>query len=645
MGYPNVFSSIKVGSIELKNRLVVPSMGTAMPTFEDGIATQQLIDYWGARAKGGFALCIVEYAYISQIGKGNHMQLGAYDDNLIPSLKAIVDEIHKHGAKAAIQIHHAGRNSFNQRNGNMFTVAPSAIPDPYNKQIPHELSIDEIYKTIEDYGDAALRTKKAGFDAVEIHGAHGYLPAQFISRNSNRRTDDFGGSFASRMKFPLEVVKNIKHKCGSDFVIGYRLSGYERIPDGMDLNESRVLSRELENAGVAYISVSTGTHSSQPWSIAPSALAPGFNVCAATEIKKSVDIPVVAVGRINDPNLAEEIIRSQQADLIALGRESVADPYFPLKMFEERTEEICPCISCLMRCQGQFTDPDERFLSCTMNPITGKEGSVSLDKTDNPKKVMIIGAGPAGLEAAWVAARCGHSVTLYEKQTHPGGQFRAAAMPPFKQDISKAIKYLMTMGKKYGVTYKFGIEVTQDVISAQNANVIVLATGAKPIKPRIKGIDSQKVVSAVDVLEGRVYPGTNVVILGGGLAGIETDDYLGEQQRNVTILEMLPEVGGHEHASIKLFMFERFREHNVKILTNSRVAGISEDEIVYIKDGKEHKLTGFDTIVMALGYEAYNPLEAQLKGGKQIVHVIGDAVKARRALEAINEGFNLAISL
>jgi 2,4-dienoyl-CoA reductase-like NADH-dependent reductase (Old Yellow Enzyme family)/thioredoxin reductase len=644
MKFPHILSPIKIGSIELKNRFIIPSMGTAMPD-DDGRATQQMVDYWGARARGGFALCIVEYAYINQIGKGNYRQLGIYEDSLIPDLKKVTDEIHRYGGKASLQIHHAGRNAFKQRNGNEFTVAPSAIPDPYNKQIPRELTLEEIYATIEWYGDAALRAKKAGFDAVEVHGAHGYLPAQFISRNSNRRTDEFGGDFASRMKFPREIIKNIKKKCGDDFTVGYRISGNERIPDGMDLPESRVVARALEEAGVAYISVSTGTHSSQPWSISPTALAPGFNVHAATEIKKSVTIPVVAVGRINNPDLAEEIIRSGQADLLALGRESLADPEFPQKIADERFDEICPCISCLMRCQGQFANPADRFCSCMMNPFTGKERVWEVKKAAVAKKVLIVGAGPAGLETAWLAARRGHQVTVLEKKEYPGGQFRTASMPPFKQDISRAIKYLMTMGKKYGVDYRFGVEATPDSIAAEKPDEVVLATGGVPLIPGIDGIDSARVVNAADVLEGKVYPGERVLVLGGGMVGVETADYLGVQKRDVTIVEMLSEIGGGEHPTIKHFMFERFKNYGTKTMTGARVTQISDDELAYEKDGAIHTLTGFDMIVLALGAKAYNPLEAPLKEKGFNVHVIGDAVKARRALEAIYEGADLALKL
>jgi NADPH-dependent 2,4-dienoyl-CoA reductase/sulfur reductase-like enzyme len=406
-----------------------------------------------------------------------------------------------------------------------------------------------------------------------------------------------------------------------------------------------VVARSLEEAGVAYISVSTGTHSSQPWSIASTALAPGFNVYAAAEIKKSVTIPVVAVGRINNPDMAEEIIRSGQADLLALGRESLADPEFPQKIAEERTDEICPCISCLMRCQGQIANPDDRFCSCMMNPFTGKENTWEVREAAVSKKVLIIGAGPAGLATAWLAARRGHKVTVLEKKNYPGGQFKTASMPPFKQDISRAIKYLMTTGEKYGVDYRFGVEATPDLVAAEKPDEVALATGGIPLIPGIDGIDGAKVVNAVDVLEGKVYPGEKILVLGGGMAGVETADYLGVQKRDVTIIEMLPEIGGGEHPSIKHFMFERFRNYGTKVLTGAKVTQILDDELVYEKNGATHSLTGFDMIVLALGAKAYNPLEAPLKEKGVKTHVIGDAVKARRALEAIYEGVELALKL
>jgi 2,4-dienoyl-CoA reductase-like NADH-dependent reductase (Old Yellow Enzyme family)/thioredoxin reductase len=645
MEYSSVLSPISVGALELKNRFIVPSMGTGMPTVQTGEVTPRLVGYWRARAKGGFALCIVEYAYVNQIGKGNYCQLGIYDDSLIPGLREVADAIHEGGAKASIQIHHAGRNAFRQRNGNEYTLAPSPIADPYNRQTPREMTQDDIYVIIEDYGAAALRAKKAGFDAIEIHGAHGYLPAAFISRASNMRTDEFGGDFAGRTRFPIAVIQSVKEKCGTDFPVGYRFSAYERIPGGMEIQESKAVARVLEQAGIDYISVSTGTHSSQIWTIAPPACAPGFNAYAAAEIKQSLSIPVVAVGRINHPDLAEEIIRSGQADLVALGRESIADPEFPNKVAVGNTSEICPCISCLMRCQGQFANKDQRFCSCTINPFAGLEDELRIEKAASPKHILIIGAGPAGLETAWVAAKRGHKVTVIERREHPGGQFRTASMPPFKQDISRAIKYYMTMGTKYGVSYRFGVEATPDLVMTESPDEVVLATGGSPLIPRIEGIDCDKVVTAADILDGKADAGDKVLIIGGGQVGVEVADYLGTQQRCVTIIEMLPQIGASEHAAIMHFMRERFQGYGLTVMTDSKITSISDCEVVYEKDGAVQRLSGFDTYVLALGTQPYNPLEAAMRDQELSVHVIGDALEARRALEAIYEGAYLGASL
>jgi NADH:flavin oxidoreductases, Old Yellow Enzyme family len=643
MAFTNVLSPIKIGAMELKNRFIVPAMGTSYPT-ADGHVSQQLIDYWAARAKGGFGLCIVEFCYIDPLGQATPNQLAGYSDDFIPGLSRLADEIHRYGAKAALQIHHAGRQTNHFVTGKQ-PVAPSPIPCPVNKEVPHELTTDEVRELIEKFGDAALRAKKAGFDAVEVHAAHGYLVAQFMSAYSNKRTDEFGGSFTGRMKFAVEIIKNIKEKCGDNFPVSFRISGDEHVAGGRTIRESKMVARALEEAGADAISVSTGVYASLFWTIVPAAVEPGYNIDAAAEIRKSVGIPVIGVGRINDPNLAEDIISTGKADLVALGRESLADPEFPNKVREGRIEEISPCIACMQRCQGAGVNESDTGVSCLVNPFTGKEGTLKIEQTEKPQNIVIVGAGPAGLEAAWIAAGRGHSVTVYEKDTVPGGQYRTGAIPPYKQEITRAIRYYMTMGKKYGVDYQFGVEATAEMIRKKNPDAVILATGGVPLVPAIRGIDSSKVVNAVDVIDGKASAGDRVLVIGGGMVGVETADLLGEHGHQVTIIEMLPRIAGDENPATQFFLFERLKNYGVTMLAGAKVRSISDEEVVYEKDGTEQKLTGFDSIVLALGAKAYNPLEDQLKDRGFKVQVIGDAVKARRALEAIYEGACLAVNL
>lgn len=643
MKFPVLLSPIKIGTMEVRNRFVVPPMGTNFAN-PDGSVSKQLIDYLAARSKGGYGLIIVEVTAIDPLGKAIPWQPGIWDDKFVPGWKELVDEVHKYGAKIVVQLHHAGRQTTHEVIGSQ-PVAPSPIPCPVDREIPRELTTEEVYDLIEKFGDAAVRARDAGFDGVEVHGAHGYLIAQFMSAYSNKRIDEFGGDLTSRMKFPVDIVKNIRAKVGNGYPIIFRFSGDERVPGGRTIDESRVVAEKMEKAGVNALHVSTGVYGSIPWLIAPSAVPPAYNVYAAEEIKKVVKIPVIAVGRINDPNLAEDILEGGKADLVSLGRESIADPELPNKTAAGMINEISPCIGCMQACVGYLFDPKYLKISCLVNPFTGREGELKIEKAAAPKKVVVVGGGPGGLEAAWVAAKKGHKVTVYEKEEVLGGQYRIGAIPPTKQDILKALRYYITMGKKYGVEYKMGVEATEELILEENPDAVILATGGVPLMPNIKGIDNPKFVKAIDVLEGKKEVGMNVLVVGGGMVGVETADFLGEHLHKVTIVEMLPEIAKDEQDAVKYFLLKRLNEYGVKAITGATVKEFIDDGVVCEKDGKEEKIAGFDTVILAMGAKAYNPLEEKIKGKVPELYVIGDAVKARKAVEAIEEGARAAVKI
>jgi 2,4-dienoyl-CoA reductase-like NADH-dependent reductase (Old Yellow Enzyme family)/thioredoxin reductase len=648
--FPNLFSPIKIGTLELSNRFVVPPMATNLAN-RDGTVSRALIDYWVARAKGGWGLLTVEFTAIDPLGRVGIGHPCLWSDKFVGGMAELTDAVHQHGANIAVQLGHSGRQTTPQILGipGAQPVSASPIPCPAAGVMPRELSTQEAYEIIEKFGDAAVRARDAGFDAIVVHGAHGYLIAQFMSAYSNRRVDEFGGSFHSRMRFALEVIGNIRQKIGPKFPLTFRMSGEERVPGGRTLEESRVVARLVEEAGVDTIDVSVGVADSDRYIIAPPAVPPGFLLPVSAEIKKAVSVPVIAVGRINHPLLAEDAIRAGKADLIAWGRPSYADPELPLKIAAGNLDDICPCIACSQGCLRTFPYPGrplpEIGVTCLLNPFCGREGELQIKPAIRDKKVIVVGGGPAGLETAWVAAARGHRVTLYEKNFAPGGQFRIAAIPPFKQDIAGAITYYIHMCQKHGVAFKMGTEATAEQVIADGPDVVVIATGGEPLVPDIKGINGSRVTTAWDILEGKKQAGNKVLIVGGGEVGCEVADFLGEHHHEVTLVEMQSAVALDVPVSAKYFLLQRLREYCVQIETDTTVLEFLDDGAVVDNNGQRARLEGFDTIVLALGTRSVNGLREQLEGRVAELYVIGDALEPRKAIEAIEEGARVALQI
>jgi 2,4-dienoyl-CoA reductase-like NADH-dependent reductase (Old Yellow Enzyme family)/thioredoxin reductase len=647
--FANLLSPIKVGTIQLNNRFIIPPMATNLA--KDGTVGQEMIDYWVARARGGWGLLMVEFTAVDPLGKIGPGHPCLWSDEFIPGLSKLTEAVHKHGARIAVQISHTGRQNTAQIRGipGSQPVSASPIPCPVDKEIPHELTTAEVYELIEKYGDAARRGKEAGFDIIEIHGAHGYLIAQFMSAYTNKRTDEFGGSIHNRMRFPIEIIHNVRRKAGASFPLMFRMSVEERVPGGRTVYESRIVAQMVEKAGIDCIDVSLGVNASGMYIFAPPAVPPGFLIPAIAEIKKAVSVPVVGVGRITSPYIAEDAINSGQFDLVSLGRPSFADPELPNKVAAGQLDEISPCIYCSQGCVRTFPYPNKPLptvgTTCLVNPFCGREGELIIKPAGKAKKVTVIGGGPGGLEAAWVAAACGHKVTLYEKKAALGGQFRMAAIPPFKQDIARAIKYYIHMGNKYGVTYKLGTEATAKQVLADKPEVVILATGGEPAVPSIPGIDGPRVVSAWDILEGKQAAGEKVLIVGGGMVGSEMADYLGEHMHPVTVVEMLPEIAADVPRPVKFFLMQRLKEYNVQVHTGATVVKFLEDGAVIKENGRRTTLDGFDTIVLAMGTKSVNNLQGQLENKVPEFYIIGDAQAPRKAIEAIEEGARVALKI
>ena len=635
----HLFSPIKIKTLELKNRIVMPPMGTLIAN-PDGSPSDRLIDYYEARAKGGAALITVEVTAVhpsSAFGMGEIGVSSIYDDKFIPSWKSYTDRIHAAGAKASIQLWHPGRQ-IAALGPEMPPWAPSPLPCPCPncQDMPHVMTIADIEAMIESFAQAARRAKEAGFDAVEIHGAHGYLIAQFMSAYSNRRTDRYGGDLRSRMRFALEILQAARSKVGPDFPIFFRISADERVPGGRNLDESLTIAPILVAGGVDCLSISTGVYATGEYIVAPMSVPKGLNIYAAEQIKKVVDVPIIVVGKLNDPLMAEQVIAQGKADLVAIGRGLYADPELPNKVAAGQFEDIRWCTGCLQECiQSLLT---AFATKCQVNPEIGRERQMAITPAAKSKRVLVVGGGPAGMEAALVAALRGHHVTLYEKEAELGGQFRIASIPPTKQEILPFLKYLARQLDKSGVKVVLGQEATASTVDELKPEVVVVATGSKPLIPDIPGADGENVVTAHDVLNFKLRTGQRVVIAGGAMVGCETADLLASYGRDVTIVEMLPEIASDMAPAPKGFLLQRLAEQKVKVVTSATIQRIAGDGLVVSRDGKAETIGGMDTIVLAMGAVSVSELAKEIEGKVSEVYVIGDAQTPGKATEAIAAG-------
>ncbi|MCY6370590.1 FAD-dependent oxidoreductase [Clostridium ganghwense] len=637
-----VFTPIKIGTMEVKNRFVVPPMVVNFAN-EDGTASERFIAYIEEKAKGGWGLIIPENYTMDPDARGFVKLPGLWNDGQIESHKELTERVHKHGAKIVVQINHAGRQTSSAITG-VQPVAPSPIADPTIGETPKELTIKEIHEIVEKFGDAALRAKKAGFDGVEVHGSHGYLINEFMSPFSNKRTDEYGGTIQNRARFALEVIKNIKEKVVQDFPIIYRMSVNELVEGGLTTEDSKVIAMMLEEAGVNAIHATNGVYASAQYIIPPAAVKHGWSSDISAEIKKVVSIPVITVGRVTDPLIAESILVSGKADLVSMGRASLADPHMPNKAKEDRFEDIIHCIGCLQGCAGR--NVKQLPVKCLVNPMIGNESEIKIEEAEDKKKVLIAGGGVAGMEAAIAATKRGHEVHLYEKNNKLGGQWILAAIPPSKEELNTLTVWQKTQLRKLGVNVYLNTNLTEEIVEDMKPDVVIVATGAKPFVPNIPGKDLDNVVIANDVLAGLKDTGTNVVVIGGGLVGAETAAHLANHNKKVTIVEMLPEIVSGGEPAVNYFLFKDLEQNKVQILTNTSVKEILNNSVVTAdKEGNESKLQNIDTVVMAIGSRPVNELAAKLEGKVEKVITVGDAVKVRKALEAVEEGFRAGLEI
>ncbi|MEM1658777.1 MAG: FAD-dependent oxidoreductase [Candidatus Jordarchaeales archaeon] len=659
-----LFEPITIKGVTLRNRVVMPAMHLGYA--ENGYVTKKLIDFYVERAKNKVGLIIVGGCYINKHAMGAPSMIGISDDRFIPGLKELAEAVKAHGAKIAAQLYHSGRYSFSMIIGDR-AHAPSSIMSKLTREIPKRMTLDEIERTIEDYGEAARRAKEAGFDAVEILSSAGYLIGQFLSPLTNRRTDKYGGNLRQRMNFALEVVERVREKVGTNFPIIFRVGGDDFMEGGNDLHEMKVFAAKLEDAGVDVINVTGGWHETTVPQLTMN-VPRGAYVYLAENIKDAVGIPVIACNRINDPLLAEYILRRKKADLVGIARGLLADPEFVVKAAEGRFDDIRPCIACT---QGCF---DSVFMlqpvTCLVNPAAGREKEFELKPAVKPKKVLIAGGGPAGMQAAIILKKRGHDVTIYEKTDKLGGQLILASAPKERSGFKAFINYLRRQVEKLGIKVVFGTEVTPELVEREKPDVVIVATGARPIKPKIPGIDKKNVVYAHDVLAGKVFVGEKVVIVGGGGVGCETALYLTDEgsidpetmifllerralsferalkllrkSRDVVIVEMTDRIARDVGLTTRWTIRQSLELRKVRIVTNARVDEIT-DEGVIVNNGEQ--FFEADTVVIAVGSEPNNELVKQLEGKVAELYAVGDCVNPRKALEAIREATEVAMKI
>lgn len=639
-----IFEEGRIGNRVIKNRLIMSAMVTNYCT-EDGKPTERFIQYHEARAKGGVGLLTTEACYVTKAGRGFPNQAGLQQDENIEAWKAFTNRIHAAGAKCSAQLYHGGRQTTTEATGGALE-APSAIPCPLMGGSPVPLTVERIHEIVKEFGEAARRAKEAGFDAVEIHGAHGYLITEFQSAYSNKRTDEYGGSVENRERFPLEVLQSVRAAVGPEFPILYKVSAEEGVEGGITIEDTCEFAKKLVASGVSAILCSRAVYENVQYQIPPASEDLALNVENAEKIKKAINnaVPVSVVGRMRGMETLEDALETGKVDFIDLGRPLLCDPELPNKMKEGRIDEIRNCLSCNQGCVDYLLAGVP--IACMINPTTGHEYETDLSPVKEPKTVLIIGGGPGGMEAARISAIKGHKVILCDRNENLGGQMRDACIPPYKDEIGKYADYQTQTIKNLGVDIRCGKEITVKDIKEFGADVIILATGSNPIELKIPGADAENVITAHDALNGATVK-ENVAVIGGGLVGCETAEYLFEQGKKVTIVEMKPAIASDMGLINRMSMMSHYNNvAGFKTVTNSILKSIQKNSITVEHDGKEEVISGIETVVMAVGSKPNNALEEALKEAGIQYHKAGDCVKApRQILHAIHEAFDIAKSI
>ncbi len=666
MKLKKLFTPLRIKNLEIRNRIVMPAFGLYYT--QDRKVSQKLIDFYQARAEGGCGLIIVGGVGIDFVG-GGPMMLGIDDDSFIPGYEKLAEVIHKYGAKLFLQLFHAGRYQFSFLIGQK-AVAPSAIKSRYTKEEPRELKKEEILEIEKKFAEAALRAKKAGADGVELIGSAGYLISQFLSPITNQRTDEYGGSFENRARFVLETIERVREKVGDDFIVTMRLGGSDFMPGGNTNEEISEYARMFVEKGLDAINVTGGWHETRVPQL-PMIVPAGAFTYLALGVKRKVNVPVFVSNRIYDPLQAERILIEGWADAVCVGRAQIADPEWANKAQQGRFNEIRPCVACMQGCMDRLFSG--KPVECLANPISGHEGERKLVPAKEKKRVLVVGAGPAGCESAITAKKRGFEVEIWESSDKIGGQIYLAGAPPTRGDFLRLIKFYENELKRLGVVVKLNKKATAEEIKKAGFDHIILATGAEPLIPDIPGIDLDFVYHSWDVLKGEVELGERVAVLGGGAVGVETAIYIAHQgtisaetlkflflnqaetpeklyelctrgTHQVVIFEMLEKIGADLGVATRWVLLQELKRFGVKTLTGAKVVEIKQGEVIYEQEG-ERRSEKVDSVVIALGAKPNQELAEALKKEEIEFYTVGDAKEPRKIIDAIHEGFLVAFEL
>ncbi|MCP4657154.1 MAG: FAD-dependent oxidoreductase [bacterium] len=634
--FPKLFEPAQIGRLEVRNRLIMAAMLVGYAE-TDGRFSRRHVDYFAARARGGVGLIVtgsvLAETRIQPIPPGAPVPV-CDSDSVIPRLKALVGAVHKHGAKIALQIAPGGGRQSHLVTAEAPPAAPSPVPSFLHPEILcRELGREQIRELVEACASGAMRAAVAGFDMIDVHAHTGYLIDQFMTPLWNRRGDEYGGDLTGRMRFPLEILRAIRERVGESFPISFRLTAEHGVEGGRTLEEAREIAQRLEAAGVDLLFVDAGCYDADYWMNPPVYFGDACLAELAATIKEGVGIPVVTGGNITTPELAEEVLAAGKADFIALGRSLLADPEWVSKAGQGRVEAIRPCIMCNEYCLGRM--PSE----CMVNARLGKERARSLTPAGRRKQVMVVGGGPGGMEAARVAARRGHDVTLYERGDELGGQLNPAGDAAFKKSLLELRDNLAFQIKEAGVRVELHTEVIPELVETVKPDVVVVATGATPRRPSLPGIDNDRIISVIDLHSGKGEIGESILVAGGGLSGCDAAFDLALKGKTVTIVEMTSEIGRDLNRISRNGLLKKLADERVTILTEMEIKEFAPAAVVAVDaQGKSHTLEA-DTVVLALGARSADALVRELDGKVGEIRTVGDCVQPRKIGEAIHEGF------